>query len=126
MAFASENQAVAGTVLRLGVVLCSGCAEENFPTIEKFCRKFSKGWETVEFDGVPVVESGALDIPIGQPEAERLDQIENRASRSAQPGDIAGVLRDFRLDQHNMEGRVGPVKIELITGSESHAEQYAL
>jgi hypothetical protein len=50
----------------------------------------------------PVVKPRALQIPVVQAEAQRLDQVQRRAGGRACPGDVAGILRDFRADQHHV------------------------
>jgi hypothetical protein len=94
-AFASEDETVAGAELRFAIVPLPGGAEINFPMVGKFSVKFSKVWKAPDVDRVPVVEPGSFDGFVGEVEAERLNQVQDRSGRGAQPGDIAGVLRNF-------------------------------
>jgi hypothetical protein len=55
------------------------------------------------FDEVPVIESRASNSVFVDAETERPDQVQWTAGRSAQPRNVAGVGRDFGLDEHDVE-----------------------
>ncbi len=119
-ALGPKNQAVAGLIVGLGVVLRAVRTEVDFPNLGTFSHKVSKVWKTLDVDGVPVVETCAFDQFVGQLKTERFDEIEGGSGCGAEPGDIAGVLRYIRLDQHDVERRVGPVEWELSSGAWFH------
>ena len=53
---------------------------------------------------VPVVQPGPFQVPVAQGEAQRLHQMQHRAGGSAGAGNVAGILRDFRVHQDNVHG----------------------
>ena len=55
----------------------------------------------------PIIESGPFQVPIVGGESQGVDEMEHRVRRPAQPGDGAGVGRDLRFDQHDVERRRG-------------------
>jgi len=60
----------------------------------------------VEVDEMPIIEPGAPNGPLGQGEAELSDQVERASEGGGKARDVAGVLRDLRLDEHDA-GRAG-------------------
>src|SRR5690606_5323171 len=60
---------------------------------------------SVDLDGrvLVVVEPGPLQLPVVQPEAKGLDQMEPAAGVGAQTNDVAGVGRYLRLEQDDVE-----------------------
>jgi hypothetical protein len=52
---------------------------------------------------MPVIKSGALEQSVVQRKTQRLDQVQLGAGICTQANDIAGVGRDFGLDQYNMK-----------------------
>lgn len=59
----------------------------------------------LEADVRPVVESRSFQVPVRDAETQRLDEMERRMGRSTGPGDISGILRNFRLVQNHLERR---------------------
>src|ERR1700719_973126 len=55
---------------------------------------------------VQVIEPRALELAIVERKAERLDQMQRATGRRAEPGDVPGVRRNLRLDQHDVQRRV--------------------
>ena len=54
-----------------------------------------------------VVEPGPLHARIVQPEPERPHEVQRRAGIGAEPDDVAGVRRDFGLEEDDVEHRRG-------------------
>ena len=52
---------------------------------------------------VPVVQPRALDGAVGNVEPEGLDEMQMRPRRRAGARDIAAVLRDLRLHEHDIQ-----------------------
>ena len=52
---------------------------------------------------MPVVQTCAFHALVVEREAERLDQMQHAAGRRAGAGDIAGILRNLRLDQNDID-----------------------
>ena len=50
-----------------------------------------------------IVETGALQVAVVHPETERLDQMQVRRRVRGQADHVAGVGRNFRMDQHDGE-----------------------
>ena len=57
----------------------------------------------------PVIHAGALELAVVEREAKWLDEVQRRARGGAEPGDIAGVRRDFRLKEDDVHGRSKPI-----------------
>jgi hypothetical protein len=55
---------------------------------------------------VPVVHARAPRLGVVDPEAERVDQVEDAARDGAHAADVAGVRRDLRLEQDEVERRL--------------------
>ena len=54
-------------------------------------------------DQIPVIQSAALDRPVGDIEAERPDEMEAGPGGGAGARDGARVVGDLRLDQYDIE-----------------------
>ena len=52
---------------------------------------------------MPVVQTGPLHSPVGNIKAQRADQMQTAAGGGAGAGDVAAVLWDLRLHQHNVQ-----------------------
>lgn len=107
-------------IVGLGVVFRPIGAEKKVPSIGTFFHKRSKVWKLSHIHGVPVVEPGAFHQFIGQLEAERFNEIEHRARCGAQPGNVAGVLRNIGLNEDDIKGIIGPVEWNFCSGSGVH------
>ena len=53
----------------------------------------------------PVVEAGTLEVAVLQLEAQGLDEVQAGAGDGAEPGNVAGVRRDLRLEEDYLHGR---------------------
>jgi hypothetical protein len=53
----------------------------------------------------PIVQPGALEMFIVNPEAERVNQVENGVRGPAEAGDRSGIGGNLRFNQNNMQGR---------------------
>src|SRR5262249_16947251 len=54
-----------------------------------------------------VVEPGALEAAVVHGKAERLDEVEPTAGVRREPDDVAGIRRDLRLDEDDVEHQAG-------------------
>jgi hypothetical protein len=54
-------------------------------------------------NGVPVIEPGAAQRAIIQPEAQAADQMQSRAGRGAQAGDVTCVGRNFGFQERDVQ-----------------------
>ena len=52
---------------------------------------------------LPVIEAGALQLPVGYLEAQRVHHMQGAAGAGAQARDIAGVGRDLGLVQDDVK-----------------------
>lgn len=105
--FLAEDEKIAGIEGRPGIRLCCLLAEKK-----EFCfplggKKLVKTVPVCDGDVLPVIKTGAFQIAIVSAESEWPDQMEYRISRAAETGDTAGVGRNFRLHQDNIEGKRG-------------------
>jgi len=53
--------------------------------------------------GVPVVEARPAQLGVVQREPQRLDEVQRRLGRRAQPRDVPRVGRDLRLDERDVQ-----------------------
>jgi len=52
----------------------------------------------VYVERVPVVHSAAFEMFVSDRETERMDQVKTALGNSAEPTDVASVLRDLRIE----------------------------
>ena len=99
----AEDDLGSGGIGDLAVLLpCLGGEEEILAAgglLEEVVDRVIVG----DVDEVPVVETGAFQIAVGDLEAEGLHQMQTRACGGAGAGDIAGVLRDLRLKKNDVQ-----------------------
>ena len=101
--FLAEDDVRAVGVADLAVlVLCLGGKEEVFAA-PRFFEKVVDRVVIGDFDEVPVVQPRALEVAVGDFEAEGLDQMEPRAGSGSGAGDVAGVLWDLRLEEYDIQ-----------------------
>lgn len=105
--FLAEDEKITGLEGRSGIRMCCLLAEKK-----EFCfplsgKKLVKTVPVCDGDVLPVVKTGALQIAIVSAEPEWTDQMKDCISRAAETGDTAGVGRNFRLYQNNVEGKRG-------------------
>ncbi len=53
----------------------------------------------------PIVQSGALEFSIVNAKPKRFNQVQRAAGRRAEPGDVAGIGRNLRLDKDDVQRR---------------------
>src|SRR6185369_4987585 len=51
---------------------------------------------------LPVIHAGAFELRVVELETKGFDEMQSRTRRGTEPGDVAGVRRDFGFDQNNM------------------------
>jgi hypothetical protein len=56
-----------------------------------------------DVDEVPVIDARSAHTVLVDTETERTHEVERRCGSGAEPGDVAGVGRDLRLDQNDVE-----------------------
>ena len=66
-----------------------------------------------DIEGIPVIESGTAEPGRGKREAERFHEMKPRPGGGAQTGDVSGVGRDFRMDQHHVKRDVRPAEVKI-------------
>lgn len=52
---------------------------------------------------MPVIQTGTFELLVVNGETERLNQMQNCSGDCACTRNVAGILRDLRLDQYNMK-----------------------
>lgn len=101
--FFAENDVRAVGVAHLAVLMARlGGKEEVFAAL---CL-FKKVVDTViigDIDKVPVVEPRAFEVAVGDLKAEGSHKMEPCARSGTGARDVAGVLRDLRLKEHNIQ-----------------------
>ena len=66
----------------------------------------------LNLDGIPIIEPGAAELGVGDFESQRLDQVETGAGGGAKAGDVAGVGRNFGVDEDDVQRDGRPAEIE--------------
>ena len=66
-------------------------------------------------DILPVIQTGATQGGFAQSEPEGADEMEAGSGREAEASDIAGVLRDFRFNEGDVEAGFRPVEGQIGT-----------
>jgi len=62
---------------------------------------------------VPIIKTCPFQLPIFQRKAERLNQMQSRLRRQANPADVACVWRNLRPDQDNIKHARLPLPLRL-------------
>jgi hypothetical protein len=57
---------------------------------------------------VVIVEAGALQLPVLEGEAERLDEVQPRAGVGGEADDVAGIGRDLGMDEDDIKHEQNP------------------
>lgn len=110
--FAPEDEGIAGTVSGLGVGAgTAGAVKEKTGGSEGLKASGPRGMD-LHLDGIPVVEPGAAELGVGDFESQRFDKMETGAGGGAEAGDVAGVGRDFRVDEDDVERDRRPAEVE--------------
>lgn len=65
--------------------------------------KLREGIPNLEVDFTPIIEASAFQFPIVERKAKRLHQMQCRFRGQTKSADVAGVWRNLRLDQNNVE-----------------------
>ena len=73
------------------------------------CKEVAQIFVVKDLHQMPVVQSGPLNRPVGNVESQRPHQMQAAACGGAGAGDIAAVLGDLRLHQHNIQHRYVPL-----------------
>ena len=69
-----------------------------------FFKKFGKTVVIGNIQQMPVIKSGPLELAVVNGKAHGTHQMKPGAGSGAGSGDIAGILRNFRFDEYNIEG----------------------
>lgn len=101
--FTAEKEEAAVVVVRLGIAARRFGGKQPHLLDVIHGKKFRKVFINPHIDQMPVVQSRALDGAVRDVEAQRLDQMQHRAGRGTGTGDIAGVLRDLRRDENDVQ-----------------------
>ena len=102
---ASEDQKIAGPEMNIVVSALRFCGEEK-ETRVRFARppQVVERIPELQFDFLPVIEAGPFQGAIVDGKPERLHQMQRRTGGQAEPANVAGIRRDFRLDEDDVEG----------------------
>ena len=99
----AEHQVVAVAVFHLMIGVRRLCCRIEVAAVRIFLKKFIQIFIHTHIEQMPVVQTGTLHALIVDSKAERLDQMQHTTCRRTGAGNVAGVLRDLRLDQNNVE-----------------------
>ena len=113
LGFAAKDEGVAGLVFGLGVESGASRAVKEEAGGLNGIQAGLPGGMNLHLNGIPVVQTRAAELGIGDSEAQGFDQMKPCSGGGAKAGDVAGVGRDFRTDQDHVEGNGGPLEDEL-------------
>ena len=101
----SEEQPAIRRKPRLGIVLrgLGGGQPEVILCLRVLSKKRIQVLIVRNVHQMPVIQARTLHGPVGNIKAKGADQVQAAAGGSAGPGNIAGVLRDLRLHQHDIQ-----------------------
>ena len=99
---AAKDEKITILIRRLVIAARRLCARKVHPRIRMLAEKFAEVWVSVVGHQIPIVQPGALQVFVAQRKAQRLNQMQRCACRGAGARDIARVLRDFRVEQHDV------------------------
>lgn len=103
LGFLAEDKKVTSPEVRLDVGF-SGFFRGVPVTGVRVCGlQFRQRLPLMNLDGRPVVETGSFEVTIVQGEAESTDQVQNGSGSAAEPGNVAGIGRDFRFNQDDVK-----------------------
>ena len=105
--FGAEDQPVTGPeILREDAALAPGAQGEDTPGHRPFAvQQCAPVHMAAHRRVLVVVQPGASQLPVVHVKAQRLDQMQRTAGVGCQADHIAGVGRNFRRDQNDMEHR---------------------
>ena len=104
LGFASKDQKISGrkASLRVGPRRLGG---QKMQTRAARCAVAKRGPIRPRPPGhlLPVIHPGPFQGPVVEAESERLDQMQHRIRRGAETRDGAGIRRNLRLDQNDLQ-----------------------
>ena len=101
--FLAEDDVRAVGVAYFAVLVTRLGGKEEVFAARGLCEKVVDAVIVGDVDEIPVVEPGTFEVAIGDLEAEGSHQMEPCASSGTGARDVAGVLRDLRLEQHDVQ-----------------------
>lgn len=104
--FFAENDVGAVGVAHLAVLVTRLGGKEEVFAARGLCEKVVDTVIIGDVDEIPVVEPGTFEVAIGDLEAEGSHKVEPCARSGTGARDVAGVLRDLRLEQHDVQNFV--------------------
>ena len=110
LGFAAKDEGVAGAVFRLGVEpRASGAVEKQPGGLNRIEAGLPRRMN-LNLNGIPIVQTRAAELGIGDGEPQWLDKVQARAGGRAKPCNIARVGGNFRTDQNHVERNGRPVE----------------
>lgn len=104
--FFAENDVGAVGVAYFAVLVTRLGGKEEVFAARGLCEKVVDAVIVGDVDEIPVVEPRSLEVAIGDLEAEGSHKVEPCARSGTGARDVAGVLRDLRLEEHDVQNFV--------------------
>jgi hypothetical protein len=73
--------------------------------------EFSKVFPVLDIHLMPIIHTCASESPVINGKTKRFNQMQPTLSRQAEPGDISGIRRNFRFDQHNVKHVLAKISV---------------
>ena len=96
--FGAKQECIAGAVFDIAVCTPAAGLYGKKPRVGEPAQTSIEIVMNFDFRKIVIVQAGPLQTFVIQAKSQRLDQMQSGAGVGAQPNDIAGIRRDFRLE----------------------------
>lgn len=104
--FLAEDDVGAVGVAYVAVLVTRLGGKEEVFAARGLCEEIVDAVIVGDVDEIPVIEPGTFEVAVGDLKAEGSHKVEPCARSGTGARDIAGVLRDLRLEQHDVQNFV--------------------
>ena len=106
--FRAKEEYVTGQIVHFGIAVASLGGERQNPAAADSCDTVDQAVMAFQCRVFVIVQPGAAQALVIQLETQWLDQVQLAAGVGTQADDVAGIGRDFRLEQHDMKHNKRP------------------
>lgn len=114
-AFFAEDECIAGAIVRFEVAFGRDSAEKVDPSVGPSRGEVVEVGMCFEIDEVPVVDTSAANRVFVNAKPQLSDKVQATLRCGGESRDVAGVLRNLGLDEHDMQGSVEGARSEART-----------
>jgi hypothetical protein len=99
----AKDQTVSGQEGEIGIDALGMAGKANPPASGQLRPQRLEAGMDLQGDVGPVVEARPLQVSVAEAKAQGLDQVERRVRGRARSGNVAGILRDLRLEEYHLK-----------------------